>query len=79
MTGKIVKSHRGIYYVEIENEVVPCKARGLFREQKIRPMVGDNVEIRIAEEDGSGYIEAVHPRFNALLRPPVANVDQVVE
>ena len=58
--------------------MIPCKARGLFREMKVVPIVGDHVEIRRSAEDGSGYIEDVLPRSSQLHRPPVANVDQAL-
>lgn len=77
MDGKIVKTHRGIFYADADR-VIPCKARGLFRDQGLKPTVGDNVRLRISEEDGSGYIEEVYPRKNQLLRPYVSNVDHVM-
>lgn len=77
MDGKIVKTHRGIYYVDADR-VIPCKARGLFRDQGLKPTVGDNVRLRISDEDGSGYIEEVYPPKNQLLRPYVSNVDHVM-
>ncbi|MDO5689370.1 MAG: ribosome small subunit-dependent GTPase A [Tissierellia bacterium] len=73
--GTIVKLVRGIYYVYLDGEIIPCKARGLFREQDVAPVVGDKVQVRIAEEDGSGYIEKVYPRSSYLIRPYVANID----
>ncbi len=75
--NKIIKSHRGIYYVENNNEIVLSKARGVFRNQNIKPVVGDNVKLSI-NNDGTGYIDEVFERKNQLLRPPIANVDQVI-
>ena len=75
--SKIIKSHRGIYYVEKEGQVYLCKARGLFRNNKIKPIVGDEVDILI-NSDGTAYINEVHKRKNQLLRPPISNVDQVI-
>lgn len=74
---KIIKSHRGIYYVEQNEEIILCKARGLFRKDDIKPIVGDYVDI-IVNSDGTGYVEKVYERRNKLLRPPLANIDQVV-
>ena len=51
MKGKIIKAHRGIYYVDIGDHIILCKARGLFREMELKPVVGDDVDIRISEED----------------------------
>lgn len=78
MKGKIIKAHRGIYYVDIGDHIILCKARGLFREMELKPVVGDDVDIRISEEDGSGYIEKIYSRKNTLLRPVVSNVDQAL-
>lgn len=80
MTGKIIKGIGGFYYVVCENGVTyECKAKGVFRNQKIKPLVGDNVEIEILDaEKNLGNIEDILPRFNWLNRPAVANVDQTV-
>ncbi|MDO5717929.1 MAG: ribosome small subunit-dependent GTPase A [Tissierellia bacterium] len=78
MKGTIIKHVRGIYYVNTEAGIITCKARGLFREIDISPIVGDKVEIRISEEDNSGYIEKVYPRSSRMIRPQVANVDMAL-
>lgn len=80
MTGKIIKGIGGFYYVVCENDVTyECKAKGVFRNRKIKPLVGDNVEIEILDaEKNLGNIEDILPRFNWLNRPAVANVDQTV-
>lgn len=80
MTGKIIKGIAGFYYVQCANgNLYECKAKGNFRNKKIKPLVGDNVEIDILDEDKRlGNIEMVLPRNNCLLRPEVANVDQAV-
>lgn len=78
MKGTIIKIVRGLYYVDTETGIIPCKARGLFREQDITPLVGDRVDLRISDEDGSGYIEDIMPRKNQLLRPSVANIDSAL-
>ncbi len=77
MQGKIVKGISGFYYVHIaESGIYECKARGVFRNQKIKPLVGDNVEIAVIDEkEKKGNIEAVLPRSNELIRPAVANID----
>lgn len=74
--GIITKIRRELFYVTTENQTVMCKARGNFRKREITPIVGDYVDIRT--ENGLGYIEKIYPRKNALLRPPVANIDIVV-
>lgn len=80
MTGKIIKGIAGFYYVHDGNETVyQCKAKGIFRNRKIKPLVGDNVEFTILDEtDHEGNIEQILPRSNSLIRPAVANVDQAV-
>lgn len=80
MTGKIVKGIAGFYYVYCDGKgLFECKAKGVFRNKKIKPLVGDNVELDILDEDKFlGSIVNVLPRNNCLLRPEVANVDQAV-
>lgn len=68
--GRIIKALSGFYYVENENEIVECRARGKFRKDEIKPLVGDFVEYQ------DGYIMKLLPRKNFLIRPPICNVDQ---
>lgn len=80
MNGKIVKGIAGFYYVHCENgQVYECKAKGNFRNKKIKPLVGDNVEIDILDEEKRlGNLVFVLPRISCLLRPEVANVEQAL-
>lgn len=80
MTGKIIKGIAGFYYVhDGKDTVYQCKAKGIFRNRKIKPLVGDNVEFSILyPADKEGNIEEILPRKNSLIRPAVANVDQAV-
>lgn len=80
MTGKIIKGIAGFYYVnDGRNHIYECKAKGVFRNRKIKPLVGDNVEFSILDkEEREGNIDAILPRANALIRPAVANVDQAL-
>ncbi|MBQ8031357.1 MAG: ribosome small subunit-dependent GTPase A [Butyrivibrio sp.] len=80
MLGRIVKGIAGFYYVEVKGPLVyECKAKGIFRKDGIKPIVGDNVEIEIIDEDQrQGNLVKILPRTNTLIRPPVANVDQAV-
>ncbi|MEG0216677.1 MAG: ribosome small subunit-dependent GTPase A, partial [Hungatella sp.] len=80
MTGKIIKGIAGFYYVHTEQgSVYECKAKGIFRNKKIKPLVGDNVEITILREEMlEGNIDQILPRSNLLVRPAVANVDQAM-
>ncbi|TFB23256.1 ribosome small subunit-dependent GTPase A [Filobacillus milosensis] len=75
--GIIIKALSGFYDVLVEDKVITCKGRGLFRKKKITPLVGDYVEIE-TQEDGSGTIVNVEKRRNELIRPPVANIDQAI-
>lgn len=74
MTGKIIKGIAGFYYVhDGKDRVYECKAKGIFRNKKIKPLVGDNVEFSVLDEaGGEGNIDAILPRSNALVRPAVA-------
>lgn len=80
MQGKIVKGIAGFYYVHVvESGVYECKAKGIFRKEKTKPLVGDNVEIEILdEEQKKGNITTLFPRRNELVRPAVANIDQAL-
>ncbi|MGN0334564.1 MAG: ribosome small subunit-dependent GTPase A [Lachnospiraceae bacterium] len=79
MQGKIIKGIAGFYYVQTKTGVYECKAKGSFRNRKLKPLVGDNVEITVLnEEDKKGNMEEILERKNSLIRPAVANVDQAL-
>ncbi len=80
MTGKIIKGIGGFYYVHIVHSgIFKCFAKGIFRYKKIKPLVGDNVEIEItSEEEFTGNIISILDRKNELIRPAVANIDQAL-
>ena len=80
MQGKIVKGIAGFYYVNVvESGVYECKAKGVFRKEKIKPLVGDNVRIEILDsENKTGNIVEICLRKNELIRPAVANIDQAL-
>jgi len=80
MTGKIVKGIAGFYYVHTEKYgVLECKAKGIFRNRSIKPLVGDDVSVELLDKEKlTGNIIEVFPRKNELIRPAVANVDQAV-
>ena len=80
MQGKIIKGIAGFYYVHAkDNNVYECKAKGVFRNRKIKPLVGDDVELDIVDADKLiGNINDILPRKNELIRPAVANIDQTL-
>ena len=81
MRGKIIKGIAGFYYVHVPevNVVYECKAKGIFRNQNIKPLVGDDVEIYMDDtSSGNGTITNILPRLNELKRPAVANIDQAM-
>lgn len=75
--GKIVKALSGFYYVLQNEGIIQCRGRGIFRKNKITPLVGDEVVFQ-AENDQEGYILEVKERKNELVRPPISNVDQAI-
>lgn len=85
MQGKIVKGIAGFYYVYAKAEdalaghIYECKAKGIFRKDNIKPLVGDDVEMTVIDEENKlGNIVNILPRKNALIRPAVANIDQAL-
>ena len=80
MQGKIVKGIAGFYYVHVvEFGVYECKAKGIFRKDKKKPLVGDDVEIEVLSEvEKTGSIINIFERKNELIRPAVANIDQAL-
>ena len=73
MQGRILKGIGGFYYIETEKGILECKARGIFRKKGLTPLAGDMCTVT---EEGS--IEEILPRNNAFVRPPVANVDNLI-
>ena len=77
LKGIITKGIGGFYYVEVANAIYECKARGIFRKNKISPLVGDIVEISI-NENAENTIDTILERKNSLIRPPVSNIDNLL-
>lgn len=76
--GIIIKGIGGFYYVEAADGIIyECKARGVFRKEKITPLAGDKVEISV-DENNKNSIEKIYERRNMFKRPPIANVDKLV-
>jgi ribosome biogenesis GTPase len=81
LTGKIFKGIGGFYYIHTSEGDYECHAKGIFRNRKEKPLVGDIVElepVKDSEKDFTGSIIRILPRKNQLIRPEVANVDQAV-
>lgn len=80
MQGKIIKGIAGFYYVYVEGYgTYECKAKGIFRKDHVKPLVGDNVEMEVLDEhDMEGNIREIIPRRSTLIRPALANVDQAM-
>lgn len=78
MQGKIIKGIAGFYYIYGEDgQLYECKAKGIFRKDNFKPLVGDNAEITVLDEEKKeGSVTKILPRKNSLIRPAVANVDQ---
>ena len=76
-TGKIVKALAGFYYVKDGDDVYQTRARGIFRKRKLSPVVGDSVDFE-SDNLKEGTITHIHDRKNSLVRPQVANVDQLL-
>jgi len=80
MQGKIIRGIAGFYYVHVaQMGIYECKAKGVFRKNQEKPLVGDNVEMQVLDEENKkGNIVQILPRQNSLIRPAVANIDQAL-
>lgn len=80
MQGKIIKGIAGFYYVHVPQKgIYECKAKGIFRKDNQKPLVGDDVEIQIlSEEERLGNIHSLLHRKSEIIRPAVANIDQAL-
>jgi len=78
-TGIIIRGVGGNYYVDTEDKIYKCRARGKFRKKNIKPLIGDEVEIELTNKsDVEGFIINIHSRKNSFIRPTVANIDQLI-
>ena len=79
MQGKIIRGIGGFYYIKACNSIYECKAKGSFRKEGIKPLVGDDCIIDILDEKNYlANITSILPRHSELIRPAVANVDQAM-
>lgn len=72
MKGIITKIQSNLYIVKTDAGVIECTAKGLFKFKKLSPLVGDYVEVN------NNTIEKIYPRSNEFIRPPIANIDQLI-
>lgn len=77
LNGTIIKGIGGFYYIEADGKIYECKARGVFRKERITPLVGDKVSITVGD-NGRNSIDKIFDRRNSFNRPPIANVDNLV-
>ena len=81
MIGRIIEGVGGLYTVRCEEggevKLIPCRAKGVFRHERITPLVGDNVSIDVSAGEGNAIIDEILERKNSLIRPPMANLDCV--
>ena len=76
---RIIKGIGGFYYVDTDNGLYECRARGIFRKNKITPLVGDFVKISVVDEENKkGVVEEIAERETELVRPPIANVNKAL-
>lgn len=79
LNGTIIKGIGGFYYIDTENGIYECRARGIFRKEKLKPTVGDFVKISVLDEKNKkGSLDVIEPRKNMLIRPRVSNVEQAI-
>lgn len=79
LNGRIIKGIGGFYYVDTEKGLYECRARGIFRKNKITPLVGDRVSISVVDEENKkGVVEEIEERNTELVRPPISNVDKAL-
>lgn len=79
LNGQIIKGIGGFYYVDTQVGLYECRARGIFRKQKVTPLVGDRVAMSVVDEENKkGVIEEINKRDTELVRPPIANVDKAL-
>lgn len=79
LDGRILKGIGGFYYIDTNNAIYECKARGIFRKDKVTPLVGDKVKISIIDEENKkGVIEEIEERQTELGRPPIANINKAL-
>ena len=72
--GRIINIISNIFYIEIENEIIECTSRGIFKEKEIKPVVGDVVKVNIKDKS----ILEVLDRTSYIKRPKVSNITKLI-
>lgn len=75
MQGRVLSGVGGLYSVYADGEIYQLRAQSKLRHKKLKPLVGDLVEFTPGKGEEDGWLEAILPRKNELIRPPVANID----
>ena len=79
MQGIIIGNISNTYKIKTNAKIYEAYARGKFKNEEITPLVGDNVEIQVTDEEkGTAIIEKIEPRKNEIKRPKMANIDQII-
>ena len=79
ISGIIIEQHKSVFLVDTDNGIVPSTITGIVRSGTDKPCVGDHVGIEITDSiPQAGLIRSVEPRRNRLIRPTIANVNQVI-
>lgn len=79
MQGRIIGNISNTYKIETAEKTYIAYARGKFKNQEIKPLVGDNVEIEVTDaEKNEAIIEKIETRKNEIKRPKIANIDQII-
>ena len=79
MQGKIIGNISNVYKIKTESKEYNAYARGKLKNNEITPLVGDNVEIQVTDEEKSeAIIEKVEQRKNEIKRPKISNIDQII-
>lgn len=79
LEGIIIKGISSFYYVKVGEKLYECKARGIFRKNKLTPLVGDRVIFSVLDEENlKGVIDEIKPRKSELIRPPIANIEKIM-
>lgn len=79
MHGIIIENISNLYRIKAESKIYEATARGKFKQNEITPVVGDNVEFEILDEENrKAVIEEIRERKVYIKRPKLANITQII-